>query len=187
MIPLYYLFESKQFNIQLSTPDDLLNWMKQIKYGWVDKNLKKYYNFDKWYDKVMIQLPQDLFKTKIGTCYEQTLFEYYIFKHYFGQYPCKMIHIQQFYVSNHSFLIYKKDNKWYYFENSFNRIRGIHGPYQNINQIIKFVKETMVRQSKDINTFQNKGWKVIEMDPRKFTKRMSGPEFYNQVEYDWSK
>lgn len=170
----------------IKSPEELIKLMGVIEYGWMDKQFNKYYTFDEWFDKVYFHPPVNTIKYKIGTCYEQTLFEHYIFSKYFS-YEIKMIHVQQFFVSNHSFLMFKKDDKWYHFEHSFFIYRGIHGPFNNLNELIKPLKRAMIIQSKKENTYKNKGFKITEMNPDLFKKPLNAKQFLDRVGYDWSK
>ncbi len=195
MLALYTLFESKlnlrntnqTFHVPVNNPKDLLNWMDKIHYGWMDKNFKKYYSFDNWFNNVIIHLPKDVFKHKIGTCYEQTLFAFHVFQNQFPIYPLKMFHVQQYYVSNHSFLMFKKNNNWFHFEHSFNIYKGIHGPFKFPEQALVKLKKTMIRQSKQDGTYLNEGFEVHELKNINFKKALTGLQFYKKVNYNWNK
>jgi hypothetical protein len=67
----------------IKTPEQLLEWMsKNISYGFIDKNKKiyKHPTFDSFSDKYILQSPYDLYKSKVGVCWDQTLFEKFIFQ-----------------------------------------------------------------------------------------------------------
>lgn len=185
MKSLIYLFESLN-TLNISTPEQLLKWMDRIEYGWMDKNHKKYTDFESledphlWWDRCVIATPEEVYKYKIGTCYEQTWFEHYFFKKWGIEH--KLIHVQQYYTSCHSFLAYKKDNKWMYFEHSFAKFRGIRGPYNNTDQIVRLVYSFMEKAEKC-----GKGYKKVEIDPAKLKPRMTGQQFFKLVKFDHSK
>lgn len=166
--------------LKINTPEKLLKWMDFIKYGWMDRSHKKYYTFDEWWYKLYIASPEDVYRYKIGTCYEQTFFEKYFFDKY--KIENKMIHVQQYYVSNHSFLIYKVDKGWMYFEHSFQKFKGIYGPFSNIQQIIKLVYNNMEKFEKG-----NKGYKAVIMDPKKVRPHMTAQQFYKGIKYDFNR
>lgn len=177
----------EDFKVLVSTPEKLLKWMDVIEYGWMDKKFKKYYNFDEWYNKVYFHNPKETFKHKIGTCYEQTIFEYHVFSNQFKEYELKMFHIQQFYVSNHSFLMFKKNDKWYHFEHSFYIYRGIHGPFNNINEAMVPIKKFMIKTSKQNKTYKNKGFNITKINPKNFKKSLTAKQFLDNVGYIWTK
>ena len=93
---------------------------------------------------------EELWTTKTGHCAEQSYFEkdvlenlgyncYLIFckennsKHDFGEYG-----------SAHVFVIYKKDNKYYYFEHAMAHSRGIH-PCNSLKECIELVAKNWWR------------------------------------------
>lgn len=185
MISINYLFESLD-TLNIKTPEELLKWMDCIEYGWMDKNHKKYTDFNApddpqlWWNNCVIATPEEVYKYKVGTCYEQTWFEHYFFKKWGIEH--KLIHIQQYYASNHSFLSYKKNEKWMYFEHSFAKFRGIRGPFNNVNQITRLVYSFMERFEKS-----GKGYNSVEIDPAKLKPHMTARDFCDLVKFDYSK
>ena len=184
-MPLSLLFESLQ-SLKLETPEELLKWMDRIEYGWMDKNHKKYTDFDVaddpklWWNNCVIATPEEVYKYKIGTCYEKTWFEHYFFKKWNREH--KLIHIQQYYTRCHSFVAYRQIDKWMYFEHSFGEFRGIRGPFNSIDQITRLVYSFMEKVEKG-----GKGYNSVEIDPRKLKPSMTVQEFYKLVKFDHSK
>lgn len=180
-----FLLESTDFCNQFKTPEALLDWMKDIEYGWCDKNGKKYigsdYYGDIFWKDYRLLLPEEVYKKKIGVCWDQTIFEKYVFDRQFS-YETKMIFIQQYKISTHTFLVYKTENEWLYFENSFNKYKGIHGPYKQISDIVKLVFKQMQEYEKGKDGY---GWSF--MDPNKFKKKLTCKQFMNYCGYNYEK
>jgi len=189
IIPPHILFESTIPSF--TNPRTLLRWMgKNIEYGWLDKSYKRHKGFDDWWKHYSLLLPEEVYKYKIGTCYDQTIFEHFIFSRDFPELETKMIWIQQYKISSHSFLVYKipDSGKWNWFENSFYKVRGIHGPYPSIQNIVDDVHKAMnMHRSNDTQDIPDTGFKWTIMDPKKFQRKLSAPQFYKVVGFDWSK
>lgn len=164
---------------------NLFDWMtKNITYGWLGKD-KKIYVGDKYFDthfwsQYQLMLPQEVFTHKLGVCWDQVMFSNWVFETLDIEY--KLIFIQQFKISTHTFLIYKEGNKWTYFETSFEKFRGIHSGFKNPEEIIKQVYTNMC--SIPSNKPQT-GYIYSYMDPVDFKTKLSCAEFYKKVNYNW--
>ena len=153
---------------QLKSPEELLEYMnKNITYGFVGRNGKKYSDmfseeWNDWNEQCLVQSGEDVLKSKIGTCWDQVELErlwfeingYYIHT-FFIQYE---VNRKNDYPT-HTFLIYEKDNKFYWFENAFESERGIHEfdsldeAIENVNsRQIKYTKMNHPDASDDMNT-----------------------------------
>jgi hypothetical protein len=142
------LSEFNKFLNTIKTPNDLLTWMnKNIEYGYVSKSNSKITDMSSgidFYNNYKLQTPNELFKSRLGVCWDQAEFQRYIFNNM--RLENKVIYI----VRNdppdyptHTFSIYKKGNSYWWFENSFEKYRGIHGSYKNLDEIIKKVNKSM--------------------------------------------
>ena len=116
------------------TPEELMQYMDEnIKYGFVSNEGKIYdANSEEWQrdweTKCIVQDGDGLIKTGYGTCWDQVELERkwfqehnYDFKTYYTEFNCQGIQ-----TSSHTFLIYEKNNKYYWFEHAFQPVRGIH-------------------------------------------------------------
>lgn len=130
--------------------------MRPIRYGYLHKSGKKIisYDFDEeefWYG-YKLQTPQEVIDNKLGVCWDQVEFERaYCEKH---EIPCNTyFSISGRNGGTHTFLVFKtEDNKLYYFENSWQRFRGIHGPFTSVKDIFKTNRKQDIEQSpKNIN------------------------------------
>lgn len=124
MIPLKYE--------NIKTPEDLLRYMEDnIEYGFVsDKNYTiKDANFnERMLDKWALSLKDELLYKKYGTCFDQVELERYWFKNH--GYKCKTFFIwfELEYANpykTHTYLVYEKDDKYFYFENADTENKGI--------------------------------------------------------------
>ena len=133
----------------IKSPEELLQFMNNnIKYGFVGKNGKKYTNmyspdWNDWYQVCYVQNARDVLNSKIGTCWDQVELERAWFEK--NNYAFKTIFIWfEVYGENdlpsHTFLIYEKDGKYYWFEHAFESFKGIH-EFNSEHEAIEFVKE----------------------------------------------
>ena len=141
---------------EIKNPEELLDYMsKNITYGFVGKNGKKYTNmfsdeWNDWYEQCMIQSGEEVFSSKVGTCWDQVELErlwfdknkynYYTFFMWFEvgrecDYP------------THTFLVYEYKNKFYWFENAFEAQRGIH-EFNTLDETIEYVKLKQIEYTK---------------------------------------
>jgi len=168
---------------QIETPENFLKWMDRIEYGWLDSYNKKMKGDDKfgefWWDNYLFATPTLVVKYLIGTCYEQAILEHYVFdrklylenKVFFAADSNNKFDILDTNANTHMFLVYQQDGKWYWFEHSWDKEKGIHGPFDNINDI----QEAYKKKTGSKNFF------FKEIDPKKYTKRIDAKEFYKSV------
>lgn len=118
----------------IKTPEELLGWMSQINYGYQGKTKLHYWDEEDfnevWFDEYILEEPNDLIKTKVGNCWDQTEFEreWFIKNNYKIKTIYEMVNLPyENPYPTHSFLIYQdKDGSWNWFENSDYDNRGIH-------------------------------------------------------------
>ena len=132
----------------IKTPEELLDFMSNnINYGYLGKNNKIYYfgdsNFDSdWYSEYVLESKDDILRTGIGNCFDQTELERCWFLE--NDYEIKTVFVMvnldyENSYPTHAYLCYKnKDNDgWNWFENSDFDNRGIHR-FQSFNEIVKY-------------------------------------------------
>ena len=120
---------------QINTPNELLEYMKNnIKYGFMGKNGKKYYNqnsieWNDWEKECFVQSGEEVLESNIGTCWDQVEFERMWFDQKNINYKTLFIWFEvgrENSLPCHTFLLFEHKEKWYWFENSFEKYRGIH-------------------------------------------------------------
>ena len=149
-----------------TSPKELLKAMDPIKYGWYNNVTHKcifpddpdFDNNYKFYNECRVLLPNEVWKYKCGTCYDQTLFEYNELSKINTITELKSF----FYLicdskykiaSTHTGIVYKDTNGWYYFEHAYEKYKGIYGPKTSLNAIYKVVKRFTDMKSTDILFF----------------------------------
>jgi hypothetical protein len=156
--------------LNINSPEELSKWMQNnFDYGYVTKDGKimKGYLLDNESDQHFdnnynLQSPQQLYKSKIGVCWDQTEFERYFFDKFNISYRTFYIEQNNKDQTTHSYLVYQKDNEYYWFENSYEKYRGIHGPFNNEKEIAKLIHDYMFKDAKDT------GYKVYVLDKPKY-------------------
>ena len=129
---------------KIKNPEDLLSFMKDnISYGFVGKDDAEVYTYDDEFNENMsksykLQTPEELLESKHGVCWDQVELE----RHWFSKngYDYKTFFAwfakeEKNNLPTHTFLAYNKDDKWYWFENSFEAERGIH-EYDSLDELI---------------------------------------------------
>ncbi len=128
------------------TEDDIIKIMNDIEYGWVNKKGQKYIDNDELFGKnYILQSPQELLKSKLGVCWDQVELERYLFKqssYEFNTYF--IIHYDNTNCSTHTFLVYKKGQKYYWFEHSWVLYKGIR-EYNSLEELLQDVKDKFVK------------------------------------------
>ena len=150
--------ESKNIN----TPEKLLNFMDDIDYGYIDKNEESNVGeIDEkdFYKNYRLQSPMEVIKSKLGVCWDQCELERYVFKKYI-KLPFKIYYfeLKNENKESHTALIFQKDKKYYWFEHSWNKQKGIHefdSLKECISKISKLHKESG-EPSKGVEVFELK-------------------------------
>ncbi len=135
--------------------NDIMEVMKTIEYGWVDIDNNKHNKISRiMLEKYKLQSPEEVLKNKIGVCWDQVELQRYLFNKI--EYDVKTYFICYYdYVKNpnHTFLVYKKDNKYYWFEHSFHKYKGIYS-FSTLKELFndvkgKFVNQEIIKEYKD--------------------------------------
>lgn len=173
---------------EIKTPEELLEWMKNITYGYQGKT--KLHTYDEkdfnevWFEEYILEEPLELIKTKIGNCWDQTELERYWFETH--NYKVKTIYemVNLPYENpypTHSFLIYQdKDNNWNWFENSDFNNRGIHTK-KTEKELIEYQLNKYKNYLKEFNITDEEMKNIII---KKFTKpniHSTAEEYINHV------
>ncbi len=164
----------------IKTPDDIMEVMKTIEYGWVDKDNNKHKKISKeMLNKYKLQSPKEVLKNKIGVCWDQVELQRYLFNKLGLDFKTYFICYYDFIKNpNHTFFVYKKDNKFYWFEHSFHKYKGIY-LYDNLNDLFLDVKDKFTSQE-IIKSYDDKDILIREYDKPKFN--ISVLEFYHHCE-----
>jgi len=145
-----------QLNIwQFYNEFEIMNLMESIEYGWMDKQNGKHNIVDETYsDNYALQRPKEIIKNKIGVCWDQVELERYYFKG--NDWNIKtyfIVHYDNDRCPSHTFLTFEKDNKYYWFEHSWKKFKGIH-EYNSIKDLLASVRDKFIKY--ELNNNYNK-------------------------------
>lgn len=127
----------------ISTPEELLNWMDCIQYGWISKVDGKIYGTSEeddeniFFREYYLQSPNQLINSKIGVCWDQAELE----RKWFSDHniDCTVIYIMINDNKNcptHTFLVYETEDGYYkWFEHSWGQYKGIHS-YTSLKDLL---------------------------------------------------
>lgn len=121
--------------------NDINKIMNGIQYGFINDGVNLYEN--KWEDSFpkyyRLQSPAELLLTKYGVCYDQVELERYLFnKNNIDVETYFIISYDNKQYPTHTFLTYEQNNKFYWYEHSWELYRGLH-EYSSMNDLLKDV------------------------------------------------
>lgn len=160
---------------------EIMDLMESIDYGWIDKDGYKHEDdYDTFSEKYMLQSPQEVMKNKIGVCWDQVELERYYFKNtdwniktYF------IVHYDNDKCPTHTFLTFEKNEKFYWFEHSYELFRGIH-EYNSLKELLLDVREKFITDELD-NKYIKSNLVLHEYKKPKYNINVQ--EFYNHCDY----
>lgn len=131
---------------KISSPEDLHSWMSSnLDYGYIGKSGKRYDQEivpEEFYKNYRLQAPIKLVSSKLGVCWDQVELQRACFELMVESGDLSMRHTHYYleqhneYQASHSFSVLSSSNdNLYWFENSYGRYRGIHGPYTKLNSV----------------------------------------------------
>jgi len=169
----------KKFN-ELKTIEELSDFMKGIDYGWMDNKHQIHIGANEMFANFYIlQSPDQILENKLGVCWDQVELERLFFENNALKYETYfMAYYNNSDCPTHTFLIFELDNKWYWFENSFEKYRGIH-QYIEKKDLFDDVKQKFI----DDLSYDNIGEGTLVV--RKYDKPNYGigvSEFYQHCE-----
>lgn len=140
---------------EITTPEELLNYMDNIQYGFTDEEGKNYqaenredFNknvFEKWH----LSSPERLRNVGHGHCFDQVELERDWFtKHGYQIKTYYMMFVLPYEnpFSTHTFLIYEKEGKQYYFEHADASNRGIY-EFNSLEEAFAFARQHHIEQN----------------------------------------
>lgn len=157
--------------------------LNDIEYGFKDdlgNNI--IINSNKWgnefNDFYYLQEPEELLKTKCGVCWDQVELERKLFEDNNIKIKTYFVYIvDEDMLPSHTFLTFEMNNKYYWFEHSWNKYKGIH-EYNNLNDLLKDV----ISKFKDEHSEVNSKALLYLYEYQKPKKHIKCNEFYKYVE-----
>lgn len=160
---------------------EIMNLMKNIEYGWIDKNNNKHNFVDETYsNNYILQSPNEVIKNKIGVCWDQVELERYYFKG--NDWNIKtyfLVYYDGDKCPTHTFLTFEKNNKYYWFEHSWESFRGIH-EYESLKKMLLDIRDKFIKHELN-NDYVSKNLVLHEYKKPKY--HISVQEFYNHCDY----
>jgi len=151
-------------HVNIKNPQDIMKVMGQIKYGFKTKqgeiiNQESSHWDDQtyFYKNYKLQSPEELLQSKYGVCWDQCELQRVLFDEYlkldFTVYYTECDNADK---ESHSLLVYEYDNKYYWFEHSWNEYEGIH-QYDSIKslfeEVSKYIKKNAKSLTKSVNWY----------------------------------
>ena len=136
---------------------DIMATMNNIEYGFKDKtgfniindSLKWEEEFNNFY---YLQSPEELLTSKCGVCWDQVELERKLFLDNKLKCATYFIFIQDgASLPSHTFLVYKENTKYYWFEHSWEKYQGIH-EYNSLEELLKDIKIKFRKDHPDANS-----------------------------------
>lgn len=125
---------------------EIMNLMENIEYGWMDKQGSKHNIVDESYSKnYILPSPKEIIGNKVGVCWDQVELERYYFKG--NDWNIKtyfIVHYDSDKCPTHTFLTFEKGNKYYWFEHSWEKFRGIH-EYATLKDLLLDVRDKFIK------------------------------------------
>lgn len=164
--------------------EKIRNVMSEIEYGFKDEfgNNIIDINSKRWYDEFAsfyyLQTSEELLKTKCGVCWDQVELERKLFMD-------SKINVKTFFIyiadgdmlPSHTFLIYEDNDKYYWFEHSWRKYRGIH-EYRS-EQILLF---DIINKFREEHTEVNKNSRLYLYQYQMPKAHIKCNEFYQYIE-----
>jgi len=174
---------------EVQTPRELLKFMNEnIKYGLVTKEGKIYDDGTKeeWKEACLnfwrLSSPEELIKNGYGHCWDQVELERdWFLKH---DYECKTFYIwvelpynNPYYT--HTYLVYKDQDKWCYFEHPDSEQRGIH-EFDSLEEAVEYQKNIHISRNRrrGLTDEELQNLKIYEYSVPKF-----GCNFYEFIDH----
>ena len=180
------LVEEDVVSDNLPAAKKILAEMSGIKYGSKLKNGEfhdGHFGGQEWWDKYVLQSPDEVEKSRIGVCWDQAEFER---KRFEDERIESKVFVIVYYdhekknYPNHTFLTFKSGKKVYWFEHAWFPFAGIH-EFNSESELLKDVREKFVKNTKTVpEKYDEKQLSVFEFEKSKFG---IGPsEFYKHFE-----
>lgn len=160
--------------------NEIMNLMDNIEYGWLDKNNTKHDLIDNTYqENYILETPQEVIKNKIGVCWDQVELErYYLRTHDLNIKTYFLVYYDNEKCPTHTFLTYKKDNKYYWLEHAWIKFKGIH-EYSSKIELLTDVRNKFI-MSELKNHYTKKNLVLYEYQKPKY--HISTQEFFKYCE-----
>ena len=156
---------------KIKTPEELLAFMKErLRYGFIGKEDGRAYSpeIEGWGEgespEPILESPEEILESGYGDCWSQVELERRWFLANNEEYEFKTFLLRIGSGSDvdqknpaHTILVYKKDDKWYWFENTLDSHCGIH-EFEDLDTLLEDVKNKFISEftptEDDLQTFK---------------------------------
>ncbi|MEG2457774.1 MAG: ASCH domain-containing protein [Bacilli bacterium] len=159
---------------------EIMTKMNKINYGWMDYNHELHNDIDDSYSNhYILQTRKEILKNNVGVCWDQVELERYYFRN--NNWDIKTYFIA--YYDNdkyptHTFLTYKKNNKFYWFEHSWELFKSIH-EYSSLKELLTDVQQKYIKNELNNNCIKEN---LVIREYKKPKDHISVLEFYKHCE-----
>ena len=153
--------------------------MQDVEYGWLDKDGNRHEGLDGFGEHYMLQLPDQLEKSRLGVCWDQVELERKLFTDEgIGTRTFFIVHYDGDKCPTHTFLLFANAGKTYWYEHSWSPMRGLH-EYNNVNEALNDIKTEFINDElRDGYNPEN----LIIYEYAAPNKNLSCPAFYAHCE-----
>ena len=163
---------------------EIMDELRNIEYGFKDKNGANLINSESWdkdfYKFYFLLSPEELLSSRCGVCWDQVELERKLFND--ANIDCDTFFIyidDNENLPSHTFLTFRLDDKYYWFEHSLYDMKGIH-EYNNIKALLNDVKNKFIDSRKnEINSNLNYETFIYKYNKPKY--HISCDEFYSYI------
>lgn len=133
--------------------NNIMNILDTINYGFLDNDGNNIFDDkdseDKFNQVYYLLSPDELLNKKVGVCWDQVELERKLFNE--SNIECKTYFIyldDNNYLPSHTFLVFKNNGKFYWFEHSWYDYRGIY-EYNTLNELLIDIEDKFRDSKKD--------------------------------------
>ena len=164
--------------------EKIMDELNTIEYGFKDKNGNNLINSEIWdmdfSSFYFLLTPEELLYNKCGVCWDQVELERKLFDEINIECDTYFIYIDdKANLPSHTFLTFKLNNKYYWFEHAWDDMKGIH-EYINIKLLLNDVKLKFIDSRKD-ELDSNINYDIFIYKYNKPKYHISCDEFYNYI------
>lgn len=130
----------------VKTEYEIAQYMSKIRSGYVDRNNQIYIKIDaSLKERYVLETPEELIRSGYGLCFDQVeLMRDLLINIGFSPKTYAIIHNNK---EIHTFIVYKKEDYVYWFENYWAHHKGIH-KYEDINELFLDIKNKFIANMK---------------------------------------
>ena len=160
--------------------DNIMRELEKINYGWKDKYNQIHNNVDNSFaDNYVLESPEEVINNQVGVCWDQVELERELFLQRKIKFKTYFIVYYDDTCPTHTFLVYEDNDKYYWFEHSWELFKGIH-EYDNEFAALIDIKEKFIKYYEFNNNFNPMNLCIYKYEKPNYG--ISCLEFYKHCE-----